>query len=60
MRQKGNWGWLKHDITHRGVTAWAVFLAMAAFYFFLYFPDKLGEFGRAKLAELVEADPQQA
>jgi polyferredoxin len=46
MRQKGKLGWLKHDITHRGVTAWAVFLAMAAFYFFLYFPDKLGEFGQ--------------
>ena len=43
MRQKGTLGWLKHDITHRGITAWALCLALLAFYSLLYFPDKLGE-----------------
>ena len=46
MRRKGKLGWLKHDITHRGITAWAVFIAMTLFYLFLYFPDKLGQFGQ--------------
>lgn len=46
MRQRGRLGWLKHDITHRGPTAWIVFGLLLAFYFFLYFPDKLGDLGK--------------
>ena len=46
MRRRGTIGWLKHDLTHRGVTAWALFGLLLAFYFFLYFPDKLGELGK--------------
>ena len=38
---------LKHDITHRGVSAWALFLLLLAFYFLLYFPDKFEEGARA-------------
>ena len=37
MRQKGTVGWLKHDITHRGVTAWALTIALALFYLLLYY-----------------------
>ncbi len=37
MRQRGAVGWLKHDITHRGVTAWILTLLLAAFYFILYY-----------------------
>lgn len=36
MRQKGTVGWLKHDITHRGVTAWLLSLVFLLFYVFLY------------------------
>lgn len=43
MKQQGTLGALKHDITHRGVTAWLLFGALLAFYFILYFPDKFGE-----------------
>jgi ferredoxin-type protein NapH len=37
MRQKGPVGWLKHDITHRGITAWLLTLSLFAFYFVLYY-----------------------
>ncbi len=37
MRQQGAAGWFKHDITHRGVTAWALTLALALFYLLLYY-----------------------
>lgn len=37
MRQKGALGWLKHDVTHRGVTAWILTGLLAAFYLLLYF-----------------------
>lgn len=46
MRQKGKLGWFKHDVTHRGITAWTIFIIMALFYLFLYMPDKLGTMGR--------------
>jgi polyferredoxin len=39
-------GWLAHDLTHRGPTAWALCLLLLMFYALLYFPDKLGEFGQ--------------
>lgn len=45
MRQKGTLGWLKHDVTHRGITAWSIFILMALFYLLLYLPDKLGTLG---------------
>ncbi|MEM1347691.1 MAG: 4Fe-4S dicluster-binding protein [Myxococcota bacterium] len=52
MRQKGTIGWLKHDVTHRGYTAWALFVVLLTFYFLLYFPDKFGQgaqvFGASK------------
>ena len=52
MREQGKLGWFKHDITHRGVTAWALFAILLIFYFILYFPDKIGEgaqvFGASK------------
>jgi polyferredoxin len=41
MRQKGTIGWLKHDITHRGVTAWALSIALFAFYAVLYWTEWL-------------------
>lgn len=37
MRQKGSLGWLKHDLTHRGPTAWLLTLGLFAFYFILYY-----------------------
>ncbi len=36
MRQKGTIGWLKHDITHRGVTAWLLGIGLLGFYIILY------------------------
>jgi len=36
MRQRGAAGWLKHDITHRGITAWALAALLLSFYIFLY------------------------
>lgn len=36
MRQKGAIGWLKHDITHRGVTAWLLSASLLGFYYVLY------------------------
>ncbi len=37
MRQKGAVGWFKHDITHRGITAWILFVLLALMYFFFYY-----------------------
>ncbi|MBA2662830.1 MAG: 4Fe-4S binding protein [Bradymonadaceae bacterium] len=37
MRQKGTVGWLKHDVTNRGVTAWLLFGALLGFYLILYY-----------------------
>jgi ferredoxin-type protein NapH len=39
MKRKGAAGWLAHDVTHRGVTAWALALAILAFYVVLYWGD---------------------
>lgn len=36
MRQQGAAGWFKHDITHRGVTAWILAFVLLAFYVVLY------------------------
>lgn len=36
MRQQGKLGWFKHDITQRGVTAWAFAAFILAFYIVLY------------------------
>ena len=36
MKQRGTIGWLKHDITHRGVTAWGLALLLFSFYVVLY------------------------
>jgi ferredoxin-type protein NapH len=36
MRRAGPVGWFTHDITHRGVTAWALSAIMLGFYFGLY------------------------
>ena len=46
MRERGAFGWFKHNITHRGWTAWAMCLGLLLFYFLLYFPDKFGEAGQ--------------
>ena len=43
MRRRGPINWLKHDITHRGPTAWALFALLLTFYLLLYFPDKIAE-----------------
>lgn len=37
MRERGAVGWLKYDITHRGITAWLLTIALAAFYLLLYY-----------------------
>lgn len=48
MRSAGAIGWFRHDITHRGVTAWLLSAAIFAFYIFMYFggsydiPDVFG------------------
>lgn len=47
MRQRGTLGWLKHDITHRGVTAWALSAALFAFYVILYWTDWLDPVAQA-------------
>ncbi|MDP3276658.1 MAG: 4Fe-4S binding protein [Deltaproteobacteria bacterium] len=39
MRRKGPMGWLAHDVTHRGVTAWMLTIALAMFYVVLYWGD---------------------
>ena len=38
MRRPGRLGWLTHDLTHRGVTAWALASVLLGFYFGLYLP----------------------
>ncbi len=40
MRQQGTLGWLKHDITHRGITAWLLSIALLTMYLFLYWGGK--------------------
>jgi ferredoxin-type protein NapH len=42
MRQRGAIGWLKHDVTHRGVTAWLLALVITVFYATLYWGDGAG------------------
>jgi ferredoxin-type protein NapH len=37
VRRRGTLGWLAHDVTHRGLTAWALALLLGAFYLFLYY-----------------------
>jgi ferredoxin-type protein NapH len=39
MKQAGAIGWLRHDITHRGVTAWALTALLFGFYVVLYFTE---------------------
>jgi polyferredoxin len=39
MKQQGTLGWLKHDVTHRGVTAWMLAIAITLFYLVLYWGD---------------------
>lgn len=36
MRQQGTLGWFKHDVTNRGITAWALTLLFLVFYVVLY------------------------
>ena len=36
MRRAGPVGWFTHDVTHRGVTAWALSALLLGFYFGLY------------------------
>jgi Fe-S-cluster-containing hydrogenase component 2 len=36
MRRPGRLGWLTHDLTHRGVTAWVLSAILLGFYFGLY------------------------
>ncbi|MFB6352039.1 MAG: 4Fe-4S binding protein, partial [Bradymonadaceae bacterium] len=40
MRQQGAIGWLKNDITHRGITAWLLTGLLLAFYLLLYYGGK--------------------
>lgn len=57
MRQQGKLGWFKHDITQRGVTAWAFAAFILAFYIVLYWggqtiagvkiPNLVHEFSKA-------------
>ncbi len=42
MRRPGALGWLAHDVTHRGVTAWLLAAAIAVFYGVLYWGDGAG------------------
>jgi len=39
MRRVGTVGWLHHDVTHRGVTAWLLAAAILAFYLTLYYTE---------------------
>ena len=36
MRRAGPVGWITHDLTHRGATAWALSGTLLGFYFGLY------------------------
>ncbi|HEX2569124.1 MAG TPA: 4Fe-4S dicluster-binding protein [Polyangia bacterium] len=47
MRQAGAIGWLKHDITHRGVTAWTLTALLFGFYLVLYFTEGLTAVAKA-------------
>ncbi len=40
MRRPGRLGWLTHDLTHRGLTAWALSAVLLGFYFGLYLPGE--------------------
>ncbi len=42
MRRAGALHWLKHDVTHRGITAWLLSFVLFAFYLLLYFGDRIG------------------
>ncbi|TNE52200.1 MAG: 4Fe-4S binding protein [Deltaproteobacteria bacterium] len=37
MRRRSALGWLQHDVTNRGITAWLLAAAILAFYIVLYF-----------------------
>jgi ferredoxin-type protein NapH len=39
MRRRGTIGWLAHDVTHRGITAWVLAALILAFYVVLYWGD---------------------
>jgi polyferredoxin len=41
MRQQGTWGYLKHNITNRGWSAWVLSALLFAFYGVLYYTDLL-------------------
>ncbi|MFW5967875.1 MAG: 4Fe-4S binding protein [Persicimonas sp.] len=47
MRQRGFTGWLKHDLTHRGPTAWLLSAALFGFYYVLYWTDLLDPLAEA-------------
>jgi ferredoxin-type protein NapH len=49
MRRRGTGGWLLHDLKHRGVTAWALFLVLTAFYVALYFTEAFTPFATETL-----------
>ncbi|MEZ0312152.1 MAG: 4Fe-4S binding protein [Myxococcota bacterium] len=42
MRKVGVRGWLLHDVTHRGITAWLLAAVIFAFYIVLYFGGQYG------------------
>jgi len=44
MRRPGRLAWLTHDLTHRGVTAWALAALLLGFYFGLYLTAETREF----------------
>jgi ferredoxin len=56
MRQQGAIGWFKHDVTHRGITAWGLAVVFLAFYVVLYWggqkvfgvdvPNLVGDFAK--------------
>ena len=43
MRRQTAIGWLHHDVTHRGITAWLLSAAILLFYIVLYFGHRLGQ-----------------
>jgi ferredoxin-type protein NapH len=47
MRQPGTMGWLKHDITHRGLTAWLLSASLFGFYIVLYWTEWLNPVAEA-------------
>ncbi|MEW5979278.1 MAG: 4Fe-4S dicluster-binding protein [Acidobacteriota bacterium] len=46
MIKEGRLNRLKHDVTHRGVSAWMLSLLLTAFYLVLYFTEAFGPVGR--------------